>query len=169
MMAMCFRSLPVRVQSAVSQFVSHRTDFGARNSVRFYVKSAPNGKGQTVKYGATKLSWPRHPHHRMPSSWPFTVAVTTPEEAHGIVAHLDDNGRSLLLEQLRKCEEEKTANAGNRAVIAIFGFIHKVDVQQARVIIVTRACCTVPWGAEPSIKYVTLFLLGMYRVQFFTG
>lgn len=88
--------------------------------MRFLVKNSQNGKAQTVKVGAPKLSWPRHPHHRMPSSFPFTVAVTTPDEAHTVVAHLDDNGRSLLLEQLKKFEEEKTANAGKKAVIANF-------------------------------------------------
>lgn len=66
-----------------------------------------------MHHAGPKLSWPRHPQHRLPSAWPYGgLSVTTTAEARSVVVQLDDDGRALLMEQLKKFEDEKTSIAG---------------------------------------------------------
>jgi hypothetical protein len=55
-----------------------------------------------------RFKWPQHGY--MPSTAPFQLypLLTSAEEARNIVAHMDDNERSLLSEELRKFEERKS-------------------------------------------------------------
>lgn len=134
--AKCFRLVSLKVSlngvvpSAISpEFSSSQLRIGSLNAVQFHRRtsatddsvkgtaSSPSSvASRTVKHHATppKLTWPRHPHHRLPSAWPYAdLSVTTTAEARGVVVRLDDHGRALLTEELKKFEDEKASVAGN--------------------------------------------------------
>lgn len=129
--AKCFRfvSLNGFVPSEIfSELSSTQLRIAALNAVQFHRRtsvtedstkgtaSSPSSvAGRTVKHhpAPQKLTWPRHPLHRLPSAWPYAgLSVTTTAEARNVVLRLDDHGRALITEELKKFEDEKASAAG---------------------------------------------------------